>query len=74
MNEQVETQEDLEREMTVEELTQVIADGQQTHSLMMQRIGQMIGEASDISYKIGQYSQLLVQKRLIEESDNASKH
>jgi len=51
MNEQVETQEDLEREMTVEELTQVIADGQQTHSLMMQRIGQMIGEASDISYK-----------------------
>jgi hypothetical protein len=73
MNDKVETQEDLEREMTVEELFQVITDGQQTHSLMMQRIGQMITEASDVSYKIGQYSQLLVQKRLIEESEQATK-
>ena len=70
----VETQEDLEREMTIEELEQVIIDGQNTHQMLMQHIGHKIGEASDISHTIGRYMQLLEHKKLIAESENATQH
>lgn len=71
----VETQADLEAELSIEDLERVISEGNAAHSELMQVIGMNVSQASDISHAIGRYTQMLADKRsLQQESDDATKH